>query len=381
MSSITDEYDGLTVHHFNDCDINSSTEIKQTRGIIKEGDVIVCKSFPFVPEYRSDNENLTSLIEPFFQSNSKIFNSLEGTILRIWFRPQEEGGKWYLSTHRKIDAFLSRWGSDMTYGEHFIHTLTSSGLSDILTFEDYTNKLNKDKIYVLLLRSSKQNRVVCTSQETTKLYTIGAFDRSNQFSFQYEVPETMFPSIPEIKLDSAENAISYTNNIDPFDMQGIIFISSTGECFKVLNTKYEDMMKLRGNIPNVILRYIQLRSANSPEDLELYKKLYSDFSADFSLFEVIISDISKNIHKKYITRFIHRKLALIPPEQYRIVKELHGMHQQDKKFIVTQNAVNQYLSMLYPGKLMYLYNKYIERKSTLGNGNFLTDEEKLRVYI
>ena len=215
MSSITDEYDGLTVHHFKDCDINSSTEIKETRGIIKEGDVIVCKSFPFVPEYRSDHENLTSLIQPFFESNSKIFNSLEGTILRIWFRHQNNGGKWYLSTHRKIDACLSRWGSDMTYGEHFISTLTSSVLENVKTFEDYTNNLNKDKIYVLLLRSSKQNRIVCTSQETTKLYTIGAFTRSNQFSFQYanEVPETMFPSIPEIKLDSAENAISYTNNI------------------------------------------------------------------------------------------------------------------------------------------------------------------------
>ena len=30
---------------------------------------------------------------------------------------------------------------------------------------------------------------------------------------------------------------------------------------------------------------------------------------------------------------------------------------------------------------MYLYNKYIERKSTLGNGNFLTNEEKLRIYV
>jgi hypothetical protein len=210
MIQVTDEFDGLTVHHFTDCDYTSPAEIKAMRGIIKDEDTVVCQTFSFTPEIREDHSELSTLTEPFLKNNSKVFQSLEGTLLRIWYRKvssHPNGGEWFLSTHRKLDAFFSRWGSDSTYGEHFVCTLLRAAevhpqLQDVHTFEGYASRLNKDKVYVLLLRTSKENRVVCTSQEHTTLYTVGAFDRERKFAFEYPsaVPETLFPSIPEITI-------------------------------------------------------------------------------------------------------------------------------------------------------------------------------------
>ncbi len=389
---VTDEYDGLSVHHFTDCDYTSPSDIKEVRGIIKDNDIIVCKSFAFTPELREDHPELPRLLDPFLKGQSKVFQSLEGTLLRIWFRKAENhpsGGEWFLSTHRKLDAFFSRWGSDLTYGEYFICTLLRASkvypeLNEVTTFESYANRLCKDKVYLLLLRTSKENRVVCTSQEETTLYTVGAFDRSREFAFRYpsQVPETIFPSIPEIDINSwtIEGVRSAVQSVCPFEYQGIIFINESGETLKVLNGSYEEMVQLRGNVPNVLLRYIQLRNSNQPEQAIRYQELYQDFRNEFLTFERVFREISFNLHKKYIVRFVHHKLAVVPPEQYQILRELHQQYLTNKNKIVTHDVILSYMKSLSAGKLMYLYTKFLQREADLGSGNYVTDDEHQMIY-
>ncbi len=392
MIQVTDEFDGLTVHHFTDCDYTSPVEIKAMRGIIKDEDTVVCQTFPFTPELREDHSELSSLLDPFLKKNSKVFQSLEGTLLRIWFRTKNDhpnGGEWFLSTHRKLDAFFSRWGSDSTYGEYFVCTLLRAAtihpqLQNVNTFEEYASRLNKNKVYVLLLRTSKENRVVCTSQDYTTLYTVGAFDREHNFAFEYpsSVPETIFPSIPEITIEpwSVEGVRETVSRIAPFDYQGVIFIDESGETLKVLNNSYEEMVQLRGNVPNVLLRYIQLRNGNDTEQAIRYQELYRDFSDEFVTFERVLREISFNLHKKYILRFVHHKIAMVPPEQYQVLRELHQQYLANKNRIVTHDVVLQYLKTLTAGKLMYLYTKFLQREADLGSGNYITDEERQMIY-
>jgi hypothetical protein len=385
---ITDEFDGLSVSHFSDCDYTSPSEIKDMRGIIKDEDIVVCKSFAFTPELREDHPDLPGLLEPFLTRQSKVFQSLEGTLLRVWFREvssHPNGGEWFLSTHRKLDAFFSRWGSDNTYGEHFVCTLLRAAkihpaLQDISTFEGYANLLKKHKVYVLLLRTSKENRVVCNTEPYTTLYTVGAFDRQRNFAFEYpsEVPEAVFPSIPEINITpwSVEGVRSTVQSVQPFEYQGVIFIDDAGNTLKVLNNSYEEMVQLRGNVPNVLLRYIQLRNGSDAEQAVRYQELYKDFSNDFVTFERVIREISHNIHKKYIIRFVHHKLAVVPPEQYQLIRELHQQYIENKKKIVTLDVILNYIKTLTAGKLMYLYTKFLQREAELGSGNYVTDEER-----
>jgi hypothetical protein len=392
MIQVTDQFDGLTVSHFTDCDYNSPSEIKEMRGIIKDEDIVVCKSFAFTPELREDHPELPKLLEPFLSSQSKVFQSLEGTLLRIWFREvsgHPNGGEWFLSTHRKLDAFFSRWGSDSTYGEHFVYTLLRAAniypvLQNISTFEEYANLLKKNKVYVLLLRTSKDNRVVCTSEPYTTLYTVGAFDRQRNFEFEYpnQVPETIFPSIPEINIEpwTVEGIRSSVQSVKHFEYQGVIFIDEKGNTLKILNNVYEEMVKLRGNVPNVLLRYIQLRNGNDTDQAVRYQELYKDFSSEFMTFERVINEISHHIHKKYIVRFVHHKLAVVPPEQYQLIRELHQQYIENKKKIVTLDVIITYIRTLSAGKLMHLYNKFLEREADLGSGNYVTDEERKMIY-
>lgn len=398
MISVTDSSDGLSVHHYADCDIDSPNDIKQTRGIIKESlevresgeetsSEVVCKSFPFTPELRTNDERLASYFDEYCQRNEsfKTFEGLEGTLLRIWFR--EKTGEWYLSTHRKLDAFLSRWSSDYTYGELFVNVLKDAEtkeryplLKDVSSFEAYSKLLDPKRIYLILLRSSKANRVVCKTQEKNSIYIVGYFDRHENFNFHYgeEVSEAVFEPIPELTAFSGKRDLTeitqYVNTINPFHMQGVILISPSGDTLKILNTEYEDMVKLRGNVPNVLLRYIQLRSGEPAEAIR-FQELYNDFLNEFLSFERVIQEIIVNIHKKYVIRYVHRKVAIVPPEQFKIMSELHQEYLSTRR-VVTNDVISAYLKKQTAGKLMFLYSKFIQREKEWGNGNFVTEEER-----
>ena len=294
MISVTDSSDGLSVHHYTDCDINSSNDIKQTRGVIREGENDICKTFPFTPEFRSDDPGLDSYFEKYALENPdfRVFESLEGTLLRAWYR--QSTNEWYLSTHRKINAFLSRWGSDLSYGEIFVNVLKDPAtvesypaLQGITTFKEYSARLHPDRIYLFLLRTSKENRIVCNTQTKNSIYTVGAFSRQYNFvpEFGINFEETVFETIPEVTFAPSSPASSepkdgytidtirsHVEKINPFHIQGLILIAKSGETIKVLNTEYEEMMKLRGSVPNVLLRYIQLRNQTKTEEAKELEK-------------------------------------------------------------------------------------------------------------
>ena len=384
--NITDECDGLKIYHFNDCNETSPEEVKQSRGLIKDGEIVVCKSFPFTPEIRSDNEEL---IEKYIipLEGNKAFISQEGSLLRVWYY----GGKWRLSTHRKMDAFCSRWGSETSYGAYFINLLLKQYGEEIKEnesiFDKYTSSLNQELVYIFLLRSCNENRVVCNKYNDPSLFIIGAFQKPqeveqllSQWTFipGSSLTETLFSPVPEIKYNTIQELIEYVKTLDIYESQGIVIITSKGESIKLVNHNYDDLFKLRGNVPNVVLRYIQLRNGDK-DQLNTYKKLYPEFSTTFNDVESSFQSIISNLHRNYVSRFIKRQVAVVPPEQYSIIRELHDIHLVDRTVIITQQKVRSYFNTLESQRLWTLYKKYVVRREVGGNGNSVSDEDRERV--
>ena len=108
--------------------------------------------------------------------------------------------------------------------------------------------------------------------------------------------------------------------------------------------------------------------------------MFSDFKADFVSFERVLQDLVVNIHKKYMIRYIHHKIAIVPPEQYKIMSELHQVYLTTKK-IVTMDVIIDHLKTLSAGKLMYLYTKFLQREVEYGNGNFVSEDERKAIQI
>ena len=80
---ITDQLNNLKVYHYDDG--TTDRELQNIRGIIKDNDTVVCKSFGYTPEVlANDSQKLNDEISPLVTTETKFFKAYEGTILRVW---------------------------------------------------------------------------------------------------------------------------------------------------------------------------------------------------------------------------------------------------------------------------------------------------------
>jgi hypothetical protein len=383
---VTDELDTLQCHHYKECNADSPSELKAMRGVIADGTQVLCKSFGFTPELTTTQvlENSASLSE-LLTHNFKVFDSYEGTLLRLWWDSKNE--LWRLSTHRKIDAFFSRWGSDKSYGELFVKCLSlafnnTKDWADTQDttdnpFDDFTSKLHKHKVYVLLLRSGKENRVVCNAYDDIELFIIGTFDKSKDWKWGFGAKETSLccPNLAP-KCSSVSEITDYVNAVDPYKIQGVVVITENGEAYKILNNEYFKLNNLRGNNPNLIKRYVELRNT---QDLEGFLNLYPEHVKLFESFDKVFADVCNNVFKKYMNRYVRKRVTIAPPEQFYIMKLVHEQYIRDKINVSIQ-LVERVMNSQTAKQLYYIYQQYIQREEQLGNGNFIPKEDADKLF-
>jgi hypothetical protein len=363
MSIITtDTLNNLKVLHYDQCDINTSSDIKQIRGLIYStnaanaandtnaatgsGDIeetIVCRSFPFTPEINvNDTELLNTHVIPNLES-ALFFDSHEGAIIRLWYYNNEH--KWYISTHRKIDAFTSKWGTNTSYGDLFNSvirnniSLSWADQEDEMLEEENTRKIfdkfcetcNKNYIYTFLIRNTNTNRIVIRDYKEPHMFCIGMFDRTNNFAFIKPNKTFKFSSPSEYTFTNLEQCVSDIQTMDPYKLQGLIMIQKDGQCIKLLNSDYDKLQKLRANVPSLEFRYLQVRCTEVKDD---FIQLYNEHSTTFENVEKIVNNITNNIFKKYIYRFVQKKQALLPPCQYNLMTKIHNLYPERLKRLI-----------------------------------------------
>ena len=111
----TDSDDCLEMYCYNVCNNDDEFKIKSCRGIvINEDNQILLKSFPYTIEYNMrEHKNISENINNI--NNIKFYDAYEGTLVRMFYYNE----KWYITTHRKLDAFKSKWASKESFGEQF----------------------------------------------------------------------------------------------------------------------------------------------------------------------------------------------------------------------------------------------------------------------
>src|SRR3989344_6298936 len=119
----SDEKHNLQMYCYLKCSNTDSDLLKQCRGVVFNDKTLVMKAFPYTVDY---NHTELSLIEETMVDFSKFsfFDSYEGTLLRVF----NFNGTWFLSTHRKLNAFRSKWSSKESYGTLFVKALDAEAL-------------------------------------------------------------------------------------------------------------------------------------------------------------------------------------------------------------------------------------------------------------
>jgi len=352
--------------------LNSNSENKEDldkRGcIVDKKNNIICPSLGYIREYNIDTIEEGKVIVPI---EWKWSHAVEGTILRLYFFNNE----WYLSTHKKISAFQSRWSCKFSFGELFIHTLEEIFPEKENVYEWFLSELSKEKIYYFLLRSNFQNRIICHTsslEPKDKIIYIGFRDNIDKI-LNIEDRNGIFHSLSFIKnidnnFNSFNDILKYVEEVvDPFQYQGILgYNYKTHKFIKVINSKYKELVKVRGNNHNLRFRYLEIR--NDKVMLEKLYMLYPKFSSVFDEYERLIHKISKKIYRVYIDRYIHNKYITLPKEEYIILRKCNEWFLKNKECRISPKDV---LDILNKETCYYLY-KMIQR---------IKNEENIDVYF
>lgn len=337
------DHDGvLQIVSYNRCNPSSDEKVKACRGLVYEGNTLLFPSFGYTEEYNCDT------FPPAFKeetlSSSYIFPSYEGTLLRVFYH--DKYNKWYVSTHRKLDAFQSRWLANETFGCQFQKLVVEmmknkSSFSEpvlpeefISTYVSFFDSLDRNHVYLFLLRPQQENRLVsdAPSQNNERLLHIATIKNRKSFDFEDILPSITKPY--RLNFSDINELKHYVQHVDFHQQQGVILFykdekTETFRHFKLMNSNYQEYASVRGNDHNLLVRYLQIRSV--PSYCKMLFEIYPERVNEFYTYETIIQQIAKRIHHAYIQRFVNKQYVVVSPLEYQIVKECHGWHIADRE--------------------------------------------------
>ncbi len=309
---IFDEHpNGLQLVHY----ISSANKaVNHLRGVIVASAEmpprIVCKSFPYTPEYKSDEFTMDDEMV----ASARLVPGYEGTILRVFFYD----GEWYISTHKKINGKLSRWSSP-TFGELFNECLGYD--KDAHTDLSF---LNPDYCYVFMM-SHPQNSLVCKIPQPI-LYHIVSYDTRNNMQVVNEpIHHPRITYTPQLLLKTADELRAHVDQMSWQIFSGVIMFLSDGTMCKVINREYYMKRQIRGNEPNLRIRYLQLAEIPGMSSKDLVDLLPE--KKDF--FDKVERDLQRLVHHlygRYEYRYVNGNFLRLPREEFYFLEAFHVGH-------------------------------------------------------
>ena len=355
-----DEETGLDLYCYNQCDPKDDELLKRCRGVVFHQDTVVLKAFPYTNEYSSKDPELETIIGNL--SDWSFYDSYEGALLRMFnFKD-----RWFLSTHRKLDAFQSKWSSRDSFGALFTkgleHEYVRSSAFETRIGKDPSNILRKfqdtldpTRQYMFLVRNTLDNRIVCDppAQDDPKLFHVGTF-QNGLFERESSVD---LPKPDKLLFSSRSHLAEYLEKVDITKRQGVICFDSSNQPVKLLNDLYMEMFRARGNEPSVKFRYLQVRM--NKKIVDTLCRLYPNMAPIFDDYEKTLYEVAQMIHRSYIMRFIKKRYVIVPKEEYQVIKECHAWYISDPlKNRVTVNRVIQSLNRQLPTALNHMIRRY-----------------------
>ena len=354
---LTDSDSELSMFSYIKCNENDTDLIKKCRGLIFHKDRLIVPSFGWTGEYtKDDKEKVTSLIAD-GGDNIRIFDSHEGCLLRVY----NFNKKWYISTHRKLDAFKSRWSSKQYWGEMFQSSLTTD-------LETFFSTLDKTKIYFFVVRNNEENRIVCNAPVNPTVYHVGTMYMENQkwvttFDEDIGIQHPTQHTVADI-----DTLIKYVEDNGFEVMQGLIVFTKT-TIFKLCNKQYHDFLQTRGNEASIKFRYLQIRM--DKQKRQMLEFLYPNYLKDFEKYETYIYKIAAALTHAYILRFVRGEWKQVAKLEYEtIIRPLREWYLED----TARNLINLEIVMkkLNDQSPKFL-NKLIRRAKT--NETFIANNK------
>lgn len=323
---------GLELFCYVNCNPEDSITLHKCRGVVFAKEKIVMQAFPYTVEYGcSETQKIENNIKPLFDQTI-FYDSYEGSLIRLFYYNDQ----WYTSTHRKLNAFRSKWASKESFGTTFKKALEYQSENNInfknslpnddnlSILEKFQTILDKNKQYMFLVCHNTENRIVSLAPEVPTVYHVGTFvDGELVMTENCNIP---YPQKHNFK--SLEEIYKYVSNIDIRKMQGIICFAPNNKQYKIIHDEYLELFRARGNEPSIRFRYLQMR-LNTKVTNMLYH-LYPNMVETFDQIENNIFEIARQIYTAYVQRFIKKRFVTVPTEDFAVIRECHKWHEEDR---------------------------------------------------
>jgi hypothetical protein len=327
-----DEATGLELFCYVKCDSNDDDFLHQCRGVVFQDKTIVMKAFPYTVELaHSEKKQIEQKIDSVFK-NCIFYDSYEGSLIRMF----NFDGRWFTSTHRKLNAFRSKWASKESFGTTFKRAIESeveanSKLRDSLPdngegiMERFQSILDPSKQYMFLVLNNDENRIVCSAPNRPTVYHVGTFVNSELIMNE----NINIPYPKKHEFDNIDQLIKYVDKININNLQGVIIFAPNNKQYKIVNKEYLDLFNVRGNEPSIKFRYLQVRM--NQETVNNLYSLYPTMTHSFEDYENALYAIAQNIYNSYVDRFIKKKWVTVAAEEFNVIRACHSFHEQDRK--------------------------------------------------
>lgn len=357
---LTDSADGLELYCYVKCDSTDDPVLQNCRGVVFHENEIIMKAFPYTIENsHTDFEEIDKNISSLFDKCS-FYDAHEGSLIRLFYF----NNKWFMSTHRKLNAFKSKWASKDSFGTCFKRALevevqNNKDLSDTLPNNDnsllerFQETLDKEKQYMFLVRHTDENRIVCEAPETPTLYHVGTFVNGELVMTE----DCKIPYPKKHQFNDLNDLLNHVDNIDIRKLQGIICFTPNNKQIKINHCDYNDLFRARGNEPSIKFRYLQVRMNTKITDMLFH--LYPNMAETFDEIENNIYDVCKNIYNAYVQRFIKKRFVTVPTEEFVVVRECHSWHEENRvSNRITLDKVIQIFNKQSPSSINRMLRRY-----------------------
>ena len=241
----------------------------------------------------------------------------DGSRIKVFYI---DGVGWNVSTSRCINACKAFWNSPKSFYQLFMECLGNFNLES----------LDKNKCYTFIIQHP-ENRIVIP-HSVPSLIHVSTYDKNtnNIVDIDIGLPKAevcVFESFNQL----IENLLSLEHT-----SPGYMLIDNNHDRVHLICSKYDKIRKLKGNVPLISQRYLQLRKS-STNDISKFLEIFPEYKFICDDVEKHLTYICKTIFHKYqLRRKQHRRVFLTPIER-EIQYKVHGLYLGMR----IQNNINQ----------------------------------------
>jgi len=360
----------------------------EMKGVVYHNGVCFFKGLPTPIEMTmSEAERQCFTIEP----ADKIYESHEGTLIRVF----NINKKWYISTNRKLDALNSKWASrHETFGQYFVKAIQTFGKDEHNHFvassagaahgekkehdrrflaSVFERNLSPENKYMFILKPSQEERIVCHAEPRPTIYHVGTFDKDDNICNDDVVIDGIVVERPiQRKFETFDELKSGMEQLNIHYHQGFLIVQQN-KTYKIIHDKYKMLFDVRGNIPSLRFRYLQLRRYDCDNkitlhDFDEFVQLY-DFNKDETDIENEIYALCEDLHQKYLTIYVDKNQTVLSDTEQLVLKNIVHRGYIDRRIKTTPSRINDLLTRADPPILNKLLNERKRLKHLTSQAN------------